>query len=119
MSSNNSDSFGKFGMLLFVSSFIGVSLFFIYVMIVNPGGIDTGVFEVPVQFAKAQADERTTNWKDMSAENLAHGGQFYKVNCAFCHTQSGKDVVLDHIAAGNLKFGKTFVAELILVGVYI
>lgn len=108
MSSHNSnDSYGKFGMLLFALSFIVTIIFFIYIVVINPGGVDSGVFTVPVMFSKAQADARTLSWKELSAENTAYGEQLYKVNCNFCHSQSGKDVILERLTSGNLKFGKT------------
>ncbi len=107
MSSNSKDSFGTFGMLLFAVSFIGVSIFFVYVVVINPGGVDTGVFDVPIQFSKAQADERTTSWKETSAENVTYGEHLYKVNCTVCHVQANKDMVQERLLNGSLKFGNT------------
>lgn len=107
MSSGSNDSYGKFSMLLFVFSFILTIVFFIYIIIINPGPIDTGVFEVPVQFSKAQADERTTEWKALTPENIAAGEQFYKINCNMCHGQTGTDIVLERAVSGTLKYGQT------------
>lgn len=106
-SNDSGDTYGRSSMVMFVLSFIGVLIFFGYVIVINPGGIDTGLYEVPLQFSKAQADAEVNSWKELSADNLAYGAQLYKVNCTFCHTKDGKDMIIQRVESGDLKYGKT------------
>lgn len=93
-------------MILFAVGFVVSLLFFGYVVFENPGPIDKGVFEVPVRFSKANADERAKQWKELSAENISYGEQLYKVNCTFCHAQGGaQDLLLDRAQSGQIKYG--------------
>lgn len=99
------DYYNRGGMWLFAVGFIVTLAFFAYVMMINPGPIDTGVFNVPVIFSKAQSDERVTGWKQLTPENITLGQQLYNVNCSSCHSQGGADEVKARFAAGQTKFG--------------
>lgn len=101
------DHFNRGGMLLFGISFVFTIAFFVYVMVINPGPLDTGVFDVPVRFSKAQADERTSEWKNITPERISLGEQLYMVNCQSCHAQAGTDQVLARFSSGQPKLGAT------------
>lgn len=99
---SNKDTFGVFGMLLVVGSFVATVGFFLFVVLINPGPLDTGLFNVPVKFSKAQADARATEWKQPTPENLAYGEQLFKVNCAYCHSQSGATPDFSKLGKGKV-----------------
>lgn len=102
---NGNNSYNKLGMFVFCFAFVLTIIFFIYVGVINPGPIDTGVFQVPLQFSSAEAQERTTSWKALTPENIAYGATLYQVNCTSCHAQSGADVALQRASSGGLKYG--------------
>jgi mono/diheme cytochrome c family protein len=62
---------------------------------------------VPVRFSKAQADERASDWKNISPERISLGEQLYIVNCQSCHAQGGTDQVLARFSKGQTKLGAT------------
>lgn len=99
------DFFNRGGMLFFAVSMVVTLGFFAYVMVINPGPLDTGVFEVPIQFSKAQTDERTTTWKQITPETTAYGEKLYEVNCAQCHSTTGQDAVKVRFQQGQTKYG--------------
>lgn len=100
------DTFNKGGMVLFVLSMIVTLGFFCYVLVINPGPIDTGLFTVPVKFSKGESDQRATSWKEMTEENVKYGHQLYSVNCASCHSQNNQDVVKELYISGQPKRGR-------------
>lgn len=99
------DYYNRAGMWMFAVSMVISLGFFAYILMINPGPLDTGVFDVKVVFTKAEADERTTSWKQLTPENIAYGESLYNLNCVQCHSSSGSDLVKANFQQGNVKYG--------------
>ncbi len=93
----SSNKFNGGGIFFFGASFLITLLFFVAVILLNPGALDKQLSYVSPQFTMNEAKERVQSWLSQEQD----GKRLYQVHCAFCHSSSGKDEILPLIFEGR------------------
>jgi mono/diheme cytochrome c family protein len=104
MSSSN-DKHNRLGLVGFIVVFAASVIFFVYIVMKTPGTIDA---KPPVQAVALSHEEilvRDRGWRQATPDSIALGKELYAVNCAFCHTQDGKDIVMKKYETKGNRYG--------------
>lgn len=97
----NNSHVNRLGMITFLACMAVSALFFIFIIVIDPGPVDAQEIP-PVGLTPKQYVERKEVWIKSTPESIARGEQSYKLNCAFYYQVNGKDSFLEMFKSGDL-----------------